>query len=159
MDENETIPIPEKLAGDVEPRVPEHRNSETMARHGTSPSRLKEGMAVVLLCVAVGTLSLQFPRFTEPYSRPDPNTNPAVVEADIGTLAGVIEAYRMSRGAYPASLDEVRFPDGLRELVKGTRLSYQSRNSSYTLDWTLPRWHAVYDGDTGLAKVEKTSVR
>jgi hypothetical protein len=67
----------------------------------------------------------------------------------------VIETYRVARGNYPSSLDDVRFPDSLRELLHNTKLHYQVQNASFTLDWTLPRWHAVYDGSTGLVKVEK----
>ncbi|MFZ4479781.1 MAG: hypothetical protein ACOYNZ_07815 [Rhodoferax sp.] len=158
MNENETIPMLEQVVSQADAQVQEQRRrSQAMLKQRASASRFKEVLTGVLLVVALGSLAVQFPRFSEPYRWPDPNTNPSVAEADMDAIAAVIESYRISRGAYPASLDEVRFPDRLRDLIEAGNLRYQPRNASFVLDWTLQRWHAVYDGDTGQVKVERVN--
>lgn len=115
--------------------------------------KLKMIFALILLAAFGGALIYQYPRIVEPYALPDPKTNPTVVEAELETISSLIETYRLSQGKYPDSLDKVLLPAYLAEVVKNSKLTYQANNSSYVLDWTLPRWHAVLDGETGKVAV------
>lgn len=53
------------------------------------------------------------------------------------------------KAAGPATLDEVRLPDSLAAFVVRQKIDYQLTEKAYALQWELPRWHAVFDGETG----------
>jgi hypothetical protein len=48
----------------------------------------------------------------------------------------------------------VAIPQGLAALISESALRYMPSEQAYTLDWTLPNWHATYDSQT-----EKLSVQ
>ena len=69
-----------------------------------SQPRGKQILSALLLAVFAVVLFTHYPRFTEPYTWPDPTTNPSAAEGELIAVAGLIEAYRISQGQYPAVL-------------------------------------------------------
>ena len=118
-----------------------------------SPLRGKQILALFLLAVFSGVLYYQYPQIVEPYALPDARTDPAVVEADLEVIGGLIEAYRLSKGKYPEGLDRVLLPAGVAELVARFPPEYRLSDKSFTLEWKPYRWHAVYESDTGKINV------
>lgn len=119
-----------------------------------TPPRGKQIFTMLLLAALAMVLLYQFPRFSEPYTWPDPASNPTAAEADLIAVVGLIEAYRISQGKYPVVLSQVAVPEGLAALISESALQYMPSEQAYTLDWTLPNWHATYDSQT-----EKLSVQ
>lgn len=125
----------------------------SLAATRPKPSVLKKVFTAVLLLAFAGLALMQYPRFQEPFGRPDPNKDSTVAEADLTMIAMVIDSYQVSQGKYPTSLDQVRLPDALGTFVAEQRIAYRQTEKAYTLDWTLPNWHAVFDGETGKVDV------
>jgi hypothetical protein len=119
-----------------------------------SQPRGKQVLTAVLMAVFAVLLFIQYPRFTEPYTWPDPATNPGATEGELAAVVGLIEAYRMSNGQYPAELSQVVMPEGLAALVADSVLLYRPVEQAFTLDWTLPHWHATYDSLSEKVSVE-----
>lgn len=115
--------------------------------------RAKQIFTALLLAVFAVVMFTQYPRFSEPYAWPDPSTHPGAAEGELITVVGLIEAYRISQGRYPATLSQVAIPEGLAALIADSALDYRAAEQSYTLDWTLPHWQASYNSVT-----EKVSV-
>ena len=113
-------------------------------------------MSLILLAVLAVALVHQYPRIAQPYALPDPKADLTVVAAELEVIGELIESDRLSRGSYPASLNDVQLPAGLAEVVAHSSLAYQIKDQAFTLDWKLPHWNAVLDGGTG--KVEVTPV-
>jgi len=126
---------------------------EYLNRPATQP-RGKQVLTAVLMAVFAVLLLIQYPRFSEPYTWPDPATNPGATEGDLIAVVGLIEAYRMSNGQYPAELSQVVMPEGLAALVADSVLLYRPGEQAFTLDWTLPHWHATYDSLSEKVSVE-----
>jgi hypothetical protein len=120
------------------------RSDAQVNQHVAVP-RGKQILAAVLMAVCAVVLFYQYPRFSEPYPWPDPSTNPSAAEGELITVVGLIEAYRISQGQYPAVLSQIAIPEGLTALMAETVLVYRPVEQAYTLDWTLPHWHATYD--------------
>ncbi len=112
-------------------------------------------MPLLVMVVFIGIGIVQFPRFSQPYAWPDADKDPAVVEADIETIAAVIEVYRAATGKYPASIEDIKLPGALAEVIKQTQLKYAVSSESYALDWALPHWTVAFDGQVRKAKIEK----
>ena len=72
-------------------------------------------------------------------------------------MGELIDGYRLSQGTYPDSLDKVRMPAGLAEVVGGSKLEYRLKGEAYVLDWRLAHWRAVLDGGTGKLQVTAAS--
>ncbi len=125
-------------------RQQQDKAAELAAKQPSQP-RTRQIFTLMPIAIFAAVLFYQFPRFVEPYALPDPATNPKVIEAELEAIAGVIEAYRFSKGKYPESFDQVRLPAGLAEAVAKTRLEYQLKNNSYVLSWTPFHWQAVLD--------------
>jgi hypothetical protein len=66
-----------------------------------APRRGRVVLAGTLALVCAGLLAVQAPRIAAPYEWPDPDRNPVVADADLETMVGLIEAYRLARGRYP----------------------------------------------------------
>jgi hypothetical protein len=128
--------------------------ADAMAKRPTPQPRGKQIFTMVLVAAFAMVLWYQFPRFSEPYTWPDPASNPTAAEADLIAVVGLIEAYRISQGKYPEVLSQVAIPEGLAALISEWALQYRPSEQAYTLDWTLPNWHATYDSQT-----EKLSVQ
>ncbi len=111
-----------------------------------NPQRGLQILTAVLVGVCAGVLLLQYPRFSEPYTWPDPATNSSAAEGELIAVVGLIEAYRISQGRYPEVLSQLVIPEGLAALMAESVLIYRPADKSYTLDWTLPHWRATYDG-------------
>lgn len=116
--------------------------------------RFKTLFAVGLLAVLAVVAVMQYPRIGAPYIWPDAASSPAVLEADLEAVVGAIEAYRSSQGRYPSILSQVRFPDGLAQLVSGAQLAYRPSDKGYALEWELPHWRASYSSETAKIRVE-----
>jgi thiamine kinase-like enzyme len=121
--------------------------------HAASQPRGKQIFTAVLMTVFAVVLFTQYPRFSEPYTWPDPATSSSAAEGELITVVGLIEAYRISQGQYPAVLSQVAFPEGLTALMAESVLVYRPAEQSYTLDWTLPHWTASYDSQTAKVSV------
>ena len=119
-----------------------------------APGRGRQVLAGALALACAGLLAVQLPRMAAPYEWPDPDRNPVVADADLETMVGLIEAYRLARGRYPASLADIRLPQGLAEVVAGSKLEYRLAETSYALEWTLPHWRATYSSESGQASVQ-----
>ena len=130
--------------------------SAALATAQPKRSMLRQIAMTVLLLAFAGIAVVQYPRFHEPFGRPDANQDPMVAEADLSVIATMIQSYRISQGSYPATLDQVRLPETLAAFVAEQKIAYHQTDKAYALDWSLPRWHAVFDGETG--KVEVTPV-
>ncbi|TSA12666.1 MAG: hypothetical protein D4R79_07195 [Comamonadaceae bacterium] len=128
--------------------------ADALAKRPTPQPRGKQIFTMLLLAAFAMVLLYQFPRFSEPYTWPDPASNPTAAEADLIAVVGLIEAYRISQGKYPVVLSQVAIPQGLAALISESALRYMPSEQAYTLDWTLPNWHATYDSQT-----EKLSVQ
>ncbi len=111
-------------------------------------------MTAVLLAVLAVVLFYQAPRFSQPYTWPDPSTHSGMAEADLIALVSLIETYRVAQGQYPLRLSQLELPQGLADLVASSAPQYRPVDKAYTLDWTLPHWHATYDSRTENVSVE-----
>lgn len=127
--------------------------SDAQINQSAALPRGKQILAAVLLAVCAVVLFYQYPRFSEPYAWPDPVTNSSAAEAQLMELVELIENYRVSQGRYPETLSQIALPEGLATVVAGSVPLYRRTETAYTLDWTLPHWHASFDGMT-----EKVSV-
>lgn len=128
--------------------------AQALSEQRAAPPRGKQIFALVLVAICAAVLFQQYPRFSEPYTWPDPATNSAAAEAELVELVGWIEAYRLSQGQYPAVLSQMNLPETLATLVASTSPQYRPAEKSYTLDWTLPHWRATYDSQTEKVSVE-----
>lgn len=131
----------------------QQEKSAALAAAQPKPSVIKKVVTVVLLLAFAGIALVQYPRIHEPFGRPDANHDPAVAETDLNLVATFIQSYRLSQGKYPATLDQVRLPESLAAFVAEQKITYRPTEKAYVLDWTLPRWHAVFDGETGKVDV------
>lgn len=109
------------------------------------PPRGKQVATAVLLAAFAAVLLYQYPRFSEPYTWPDPATSTVATEADLVEVVSAIELYRLSQGKYPELLSQVTLPVELAAQVASTVLIYRPGDKSFTLDWTLPQGKATYD--------------
>lgn len=134
-------------------QVQQARTDEQLNKVANQP-RGKQIFTAVLMTVFAVVLFTQYPRFSEPYTWPDPATNPSAAEGELITVMGLIEAYRISQGQYPAALSQVAIPQGLAAVMAESVLLYRPAEQAYTLDWTLPHWHATYDSVTEKIIVE-----
>ena len=116
--------------------------------------RGRQIFAAVLMVAFAFVLFTQYPRFSEPYTWPDPATNSGAAEGELAAVAGLIEAYRISQGSYPSTLSQVALPEGLAALIADSVLVYRTADQTFTLDWTLPHWHATYDSQSEAVRVE-----
>ena len=116
--------------------------------------KAKRILGLLLLAALVAAFFIQYPRIQAPYAWPDAKSSPVAAEADLEAVAGLIEIYRLLQGQYPAVLSQLALPAGLAALVAGSVLVYTPGDAAYTLDWTLPHWHATYDSRTGKTAVE-----
>lgn len=135
----------------------QQEKAASLAATRPKPSALKMLVTAVLLLAFVGIATVQYPRFQEPFGSPDPNKDRSVAEADLTMIAMVIDSYQVSQGKYPASLDQVRLPDPLAAFVTEQKIVYRQTERAYLLDWTLPNWHAVFNGETG--KIDLTPLK
>lgn len=130
--------------------------SEAVAAAQPKPSVARKVLMIVLLLAFAGIASVQYPHFQEPFGRPDPNHDPKVAEADLAIIATMIQDYRLSQGEYPGTLDQVRLPESLAAFVAEQKITYRQTEKAYVLDWILPSWHAVLDGETEKVNVSPT---
>jgi hypothetical protein len=127
----------------------QQEKSAALAAKRPKPSMVKQVFITVLLLAFAVVVLVQYPRFHEPFGRPDPNQDKTVAEADLTVIALMIQSYKVSQGKLPATLDEVRLPDSLAAFVVEQKIAYRLTDRAYTLDWNLPRWHVLFDGETG----------
>lgn len=128
-----------------------------MEQRATAP-RGKQIFACAIVAVCAVVLFRQYPRFSEPYTWPDPATNASAAEADMVEVVSAIALYRVSQGQYPAVLSQVALPERLAARVANSLLQYKPNETAYTLDWTQPHWRVSYDSQTdkiSVAPVEK----
>lgn len=130
-----------------------HSKAAEQAAQQGAPRRGRLVLALSLAVVCAGMLAVQAPRFAAPHEWPDPARSPVVADADLETLVGLIEAYRLDKGRYPTRMAEIQLPPGLAEVVAGSSLAYRPSETSYVLDWTLPHWQATYSSESGQASV------
>jgi hypothetical protein len=147
-----------ELAGAAKDSIRQQQEkADALAAVRPRPSMARQIVTALLVLAFVAVAWVQYPRVHEPFGRPDPNQEPAVAEADLTILATLIQSYRLAQGKYPTSLDQVRLPDGLAAFVAEQKIAYRQTDSAYVLEWTLPRWRAVLDGESG--KVDITPVK
>lgn len=135
----------------------QQEKAAALAAARSKPSRVKQIVLVILLLSFASVAWVQYPRFHEPFGRPDPNTDQAVAEADLNMIALSIKTYHVAQGKYPTTLDQVRLLEPLAAFVTEQKIEYRPNENAYVLDWKLPRWHVVFNGETG--KVEVTPVQ
>ena len=123
----------------------QQRKMEALASQPAPKPRGKQILTAVLMAVFAVVLVVQFPRFSEPFTWPDPANNPSAAEADLVEVISLIEIYRLSQGKYPAVLSQLTLPAGLAGLLAESPLTYRPSETGYTLAWTLPHWQANYD--------------
>lgn len=134
------------------------QQEKAAALAATPPKRpvAKQILTILLLVAFVVIAWIQYPRFNEPFGHPDPTQDPAVAEADLNLLATLLESYRLSQGKYPTTLDEVHLPDAIAAFVAEQKITYRQTDKAYVLDWTLPRWHALFNGETRKVDISAT---
>lgn len=142
-----------------EAAIEQQTASPSNGERKTTFAPLKTIFGVLLLVAFAVVVFVQYPRMQSPYAWPDPNASSIMAEADLEAVASLIEAYRISQGQYPAVLSQVALPAGLASLVAGSVMVYSPTDTAFTLDWTLPHWHATYDSKTGRAIVEPVTKR
>ena len=128
--------------------------TDAQLNNPASQPRGKQILTAVLMAVFAVVLFTQYPRFAQPLAWPDPVANPGAAEGELITMVGLIEAYRISQGQYPTVLSQVAIPEGLVALMAESVLQYHPVEKGYTLDWTLPHWHATYDSLTEKVSIE-----
>lgn len=128
-----------------------------LAGSGHQASKVKPVLMAVLLLAFAGLAWLQYPRIDAPFGTLDPAQDQGVAEADLALLGGLVEAYRASQGSYPDSIDQVRLSDGLSEFVSNQKIAYRKTDQAYVLEWALPRWRAVLDGESGKVTFDVTA--
>ena len=131
----------------------QQEKSAALAAALPKPSSAKKIFMIILLLTFAGTAWVQYPRFHEPFGRPDPNKDQSVAEADLRVIALEIETYKLSQGKYPTTLDQLRLPDFLASFVAEQKIQYKPTEIAYVLDWKLPRWHAAFNGESGKATI------
>lgn len=136
--------------------IQQQEKSAALAAKRPQTSIVKKVFMAVFLLAFVGVSLVQYPRIIEPFGRPDPSQDQSVTEGDLTLIATVIQSYQVSQGRFPATLDEVHLPDSLAKFVVEQKISYRLTEKAFALDWDLPRWHAMFDGETG--KVDITPV-
>lgn len=129
--------------------IQQQEKATALAVQRSKPPVAKKIFTAVLLLALAGTAMVQYSKFHEPFGRPDPNQDQKVAEADLTVIAMMIQSYQVSQGKLPATLDEVRLPDSLAAFVVEQKIAYRLTDKAYTLDWDLPKWHALFDGKTG----------
>lgn len=155
MSTSDPKPSLEQLAeGAAQSMQEQQARAAEQAAHQAAPKRGKLVMAIALMVACIGMLAYQAPRISEPYEWPDPDSSPMVADADLEAVVSLIETYRLSQGRYPASLSDIRLPEGLTEVVAGSALEYRPGEAGYALDWTLPHWRATYSSESGQANVQ-----
>jgi len=141
-------------AADVAVRE-QQRQAELIHAKQRAQTNRKRYLLAVLIAVGVAIAYLQFPRLLEPYAVPDPTQDAGVAVADLHALAIFLETFRVARGHYPERLDELNLPESWASFVQepgGPR--YRRTETAFTLDWSLPLWHVVYDGTSGESRTE-----
>lgn len=113
------------------------------------PSRFKYVSTVLLMLILAYIAWVQYPKFHEPFGRPDASQNQEVAEADLTVIAMLVEDYRVAQGKYPDSLDQLQLPESQSTFVIEQKIAYQRTENSYVLDWVLPLWHIIFNGETG----------
>jgi len=71
---------------------------EERLREAAPRSRGKAMLCSLLGAVLAVVLFYQAPRFSQPYTWPDPAINPDAAEGDLLAVAGLVETYRISQG-------------------------------------------------------------
>jgi hypothetical protein len=122
-----------------------------------TPPRGKQIFTALLLAVLTAVLLYQYPRFDEPYTWPDPATNPSAAEGSLIEVVGLIETYRISQGKYPEQLSQIAMPQGLAQRIADSPLLYRPAEQAYTLEWAQPHWRTRYDSLTEKVIVEPAS--
>lgn len=160
MSESQTKPNLNQLIEEAHQGVvQQHKATAVLANKRSGQSNVKDVIGYVLLLAFIVVAFVQYPRINSPYAWPDVNSSPSVAEADLEAIVGVIETYRFSQGQYPATLSQVRFPDGLAKMVAGSKLDYSPSEKGYALAWALPNWLASYTSETGKISVEPKGKR
>lgn len=135
----------------------QQENSAALAAAVPQQSRIKQILAIALLIAFASVAWVQYPKISEPFGRSDPNESAEVAEADLKAIAMMIQTFRTSQGEYPATLDQVRLPEFLATFVAEQKIVYRKTDAAYVLDWKLPRWHAMLNGETGKVEITPTS--
>ena len=139
--------------------VQQQAATAALASQRPRQSNTKNVLGYGLLAGLIDVAFFQYPRINAPYVWPDTDTIPAAAEANLEAVIGVIETYRFSQGQYPATLSQIRFPDGLVQMMKSSPPDYAPSDKGYTLAWALPNWLAKYDTETGKISVEPKAKR
>ncbi len=155
MSDSETKPDLNQLIQNAHQGVVEQQAATAaIAKQLPRQSNTKNMLACVLLLGLIVVAFLQYPRIHAPYVWPDAASSPMAAEADMEAVMGVIEAYRWSRGSFPANLGQVQFPAGLAPMLDGSKLDYSPSDKAYSLTWMRPNWIATYSGETGKISVQ-----
>lgn len=133
--------------------IQQQEKAAALAAERAQPSVVKKILTALLLLAMAGVVVIQYPKFNEPFGRPDPTQDKAVAEADLTLIGLMVQSYKVSQGKLPASLEEVRLPDSLATYVVEQKIAYRLTDKAFTLDWDLPKWHVAFDGDTGKVDV------
>lgn len=126
----------------------QQRKLEVLASQPAPQLRGKQIFTALLMAVFAVVLVVQFPRFSEPFTWPDPASTPGAAEADLIEVVSLIEIYRLSQGQYPAVLSQLALPVGLAAQVAEFPPAYRPGETGYTLEWTLPHWRTSFDSQT-----------
>lgn len=127
---------------------------EDQIHKAPTPPHGKQIFAALLVVVLTFVLFYQYPRFSEPYTWPDPATNPSAAEGSLLEVVGLIETYRISQGKYPEQLSQIAIPQGLAQLNADSPIVYRPTEQAYTLEWTLSHWRTRYDSLTDKVSIE-----
>lgn len=125
-----------------------------LASAAPQASKAKALLMAALLLAFAGLAWVQYPRIDAPFGTLDPAQDQGVAEADLALVGGLVETYRASQGSYPETLEQVRLTDGLSEFVASQKIAYRKTDKAYVLEWALPRWRVVLDGESGKVQVE-----
>lgn len=155
MSDSETKPDLNQLIqnahqGVVEQQAATAAIANQLPRQSNTRNMLGYGLLIGLIVVAF----FQYPRIHAPYVWPDTAASPMAAEADMEAVIAVIEAYRWSRGSYPADLGQVQFPAGLAPMLDGSKLDYAPSDNAYTLTWARPNWVGTYSSETRKISVQ-----
>jgi len=158
MDDKQTNQSLDQVLNSVRNAVEDkRRHSEAQPARKPRSKQTKIVLAIALCIACAALLIYRLENVAQPNQWPDLQTSPQIVQASIVTLVEGAEAYKAKNGNYPIDLGLLDLSLGLHQLIDQSTLVYKPGTEAFTIDWTLPNWHAQYDSKTREIDIASTT--